>query len=369
MDTLSVVQKSITAFLVIVAVALVAGQLLGQPLLLGYVATGSMDPTLAVGDGFVAIPPFLAGGVSAGDVITYEAQSLDGGGPTTHRVIETTSEGYITQGDANSFTDQAAGEPPVNDAQVLAVVLQRNGEVVVLPSLGSAAAVVQNGVRSVVGAIGVGSGAQIGVMTTGFGVVLIAITLIYGFFTSDTRRQTDRSTGRSGVVSGRLVVAGLILVLILPIMTSMVLPSGTTTDNLLSTTPSLASDNTARVAAGGSVDISYTVENSQYLPKVVIIEPASSGLEVTNATAAVSHGNSKQVQLTVTAPAETGAFSRSYSETHYLHALPIPVIKLLHAIHPFVAMLLISLCATLPVVAVYLFFFGLRPISVRETHR
>lgn len=368
MDAISVVQKSITAILVIIAVALVVGQLLGQPLLLGYVATGSMEPTLAVGDGFIAIPPALAGGISPDDVITYQAQSIDGGGPTTHRVVGTTDEGYVTQGDANPFTDQSAGEPPVNDAQILAVVLQINGEVVVLPSLGVAANAIQSGISSGANLFGVGAAGQIGVATTGFGMVLIAVTLIYGFVTSERQRTDTRSTRRSGVVSGRLILIGIILVLTLPIMTSMVLPTDTTTVKLLSTAPSVANDQ-ERIAAGGSINVSYVVENTQYIPKVIIIEPASSGIEVANGTAAVSHGESKQATLTVTAPTERGTFSRSYSETHYLHVLPTPVIELLHTINPFVTMLIISLLATLPVVGVYVLLFGTGPISVRQTHR
>ena len=368
MGAISVVQKSITAVLVTVAVALVVGQLLGQPILLGYVATGSMEPTIAVGDGFVAIPPVLAGEISPGDVVTFEAQSLDGGGPTTHRVVDVTSEGYITQGDANSFTDQSAGEPPVNDAQVYAVVLQIDGEVVVIPSLGAVATTVQNGISSITGAIGVGSGARIGVVTSGFGMVLISLTLLYGFLTSETSRETDRSTRRSGVVSGWVIIGALVLLLLLPLVTSMLLPSETSTVNMLSLYPSIRTYS-SQVAAGHTTELPYTVENTQYVPKVVIVEPASPGIDVGNATTAIAHGESKTVRMLVTAPVETGPFARSYSQHHYFHILPIPVIELLHAIHPIVAMVTISVLATTPVVVLYVFLVGLRPISIRSTQR
>jgi signal peptidase len=368
MGAISVVQKSITAVLVIIAVTLVVGQLLGQPLLVGYVATGSMEPTIAVGDGFIAIPPVLAGGVSPGDVITFEAQSLDGGGPTTHRVIEETPEGYITQGDANSFTDQAAGEPPVNDAQVYAVALQIGGDVVVLPSLGGAATAVQNGVSTVTESVGAGSGGQIGIVTSGFGIVLITLTLIYGFLTSDHSRQTKRSTRRSSVVSGRVIVAGLVLLLMLPVMTSMMLPSETETINMLSVNPSV-DDGSSRIIAGETTALPSTVENNQYVPKVVLVETKSHGIGVSNSSIAISHGESSSVGLTVTAPDETGPFSRSYSQHHYLYVLPIPIITLLHAIHPFVAMVTISLLSTTPIVLLYGFLVGIRPISIRSTQR
>ncbi|MFC7138101.1 S26 family signal peptidase [Halobaculum litoreum] len=64
------------------------GQALGQPVLVSYVETGSMAPTLAPGDGFVAVPAAVAGQVEAGDVVTFRAESVGGGGLTTHRVVD-----------------------------------------------------------------------------------------------------------------------------------------------------------------------------------------------------------------------------------------------------------------------------------------
>ncbi|MFC6729097.1 signal peptidase I, partial [Natronoarchaeum mannanilyticum] len=150
-----------TALLVVVA-ALVVGQLLGQPILLGYVATDSMEPTMDAGDGFIAIPSPLAGDVSEGDVVVFEAEQLHGGGLTTHRVVGETDRGYVTKGDANPFTDQDGGEPPVSDQQIVAEALQINGEVVVIPHLGTAVMGIQSGVSSAqstdASAVGVGGG-------------------------------------------------------------------------------------------------------------------------------------------------------------------------------------------------------------------
>jgi len=42
---------------VLVVASLIVGQYLGQPVLLSYVETGSMQPVLSPGDGFIAIPP------------------------------------------------------------------------------------------------------------------------------------------------------------------------------------------------------------------------------------------------------------------------------------------------------------------------
>lgn len=363
----SAIQKAITAVLVTVAIALVIGQVLGQPVLIGYVETGSMVPTLEVGDGFIAIPTAIAGEVSNGDVVTFEAQSLAGGGFTTHRIVDETSEGYITQGDANAFTDQDNGEPPVKDAQIVAVVLQIGGEVVVLPSLGAAAMAVQGMVGSVIGVLGIGGGGGIGMTTTIGGVVLIVGSVLYDVLQSDGR-STSRSTRRSGVWSGWVVLAVVMIVLSLPLLTIMMLPSETTTVEILS------ADNpdesiVGQVKVGESKEVTYDVQNEQYLPKVVIIESESSGVEVMNRVIAISHGETKEASLILHAPDETGYYTRSRSEHHYLYVLPVPVIRLLHAIHPFIAQVILSVVAISPAVGLYLAVIGLRPISVRSVHR
>ena len=58
---------------VLVVVVIVAGQLAGQPVLLGYVTSGSMAPTLETGDGFVAVPAAVSGPIDTGDVVVFEA--------------------------------------------------------------------------------------------------------------------------------------------------------------------------------------------------------------------------------------------------------------------------------------------------------
>ncbi|MFW6320616.1 MAG: S26 family signal peptidase [Halohasta sp.] len=368
MATGSLFQKAITVVLVAIAAAMVAGELLGQPIGVGYVATGSMDPTLAVGDGFIAMPPLLAGEISSGDVITYEAQSIDGGGPTTHRVMEETDEGYITQGDANSFTDQDAGEPPVTDAQIYAVALQFNGEVVAIPSLGLLATTVQDGINGAVSLVGVEAGGRIGVVTTGFGVVMIVSTLLYGFLTDEAHRRTSRSKRRGERLSSTLVIGAIVVIIALPILTGMTLPSGTTTTNMLSADPSTA-DGSGRIAVGGSEEFDYSVSNDFVVPKVVMMEPASSGLEVDTRRLVLPNGGEKEVTLTIHAPEDTGTFARSHSQQHYFYLLPLPLIELLHAIHPVVARLTISLVATIPAVALYVFVMGTGPIRLRSAHR
>lgn len=368
MEIKSGVQTTVTVLLVGIALALVVGQLLGQPLLIGYVETGSMEPTLEVGDGFIALPTLVAGDISEGDVVTFEAQSIGGGGITTHRVDEETPEGYITRGDGNSFTDQDAGEPPVQDSQIMAVVLQVGGDVVVLPSIGDGAVAVQTAVGLVLGVLGIGdlTSYGIGTATTAIGVILITTSVIYGFFTSENR-PTIRSTDRSEQLNSGLILLALIAVLLLPLMTGMVVASDTTTIQILSSQN--PDDNVPTQIGVGETDrIDYTVENNLFIPRVVIVESESSGVAFSESAVPVSHGETKQIDLYLSAPDEVGIYTRARSEHHYYHILPVPVIAALHSIHPLVAMVTISGIIVAPIVTVFWLVVGLRPISLRPVY-
>lgn len=71
--------------------------------ILGYssavVVTGSMEPNISVND-LVVI--HKESGYAVGDVITYVSQNNN---LVTHRIMEITEEGFMTQGDANNTID------------------------------------------------------------------------------------------------------------------------------------------------------------------------------------------------------------------------------------------------------------------------
>src|SRR6056297_903927 len=197
------------AALVAFLVAMVLGQVLVQPVLLGFVTSGSMASTIETGEGFVAIPADVAGPVEEGDVVVFRAEEIQGGGLTTHRVVETTDRGYVTKGDANPFTDQDGGEPPVSDAQVVAVAWQPGGEVLAIPGVGT----VVTGTRDALAggqrrlAALAGTRSLLGVQGIAYLVLALSVAgYILDWYLSDGRgrtRDTDRDTG----TSVRLVVA------------------------------------------------------------------------------------------------------------------------------------------------------------------
>nr|HOP08941.1 signal peptidase I [Candidatus Methanofastidiosa archaeon] len=127
---------------------IIIGGVLNMPVGLSYVETESMMPQLEPGDGFMLIPSQLVDGYEIGDVITYNAQNF----PydyVTHRIVGVTSQGFITQGDNNTFTDQTGSflEPYVKEEQIAGKVLELNGNIVSIPHFGDAINFIGDSIR------------------------------------------------------------------------------------------------------------------------------------------------------------------------------------------------------------------------------
>lgn len=371
MDLRSTLGTVVTLATVLIVIAMLLGQVLGQPILLGFVETGSMSPTLEAGDGFVAVPPVFAGDVSEGDVITYDAKEFEGGGLTTHRVVGVTDEGYITKGDANPFTDQDSDEPPVTDAQVEAVALQVNGEAVRIPRLGTAVLMLRGAVAAIIGFItgilGIRSptGGGIGRLMIGLGVVLLVLSIVLGG--RSDRRDGDRSSSRDEVISAWLALGVILLLITVPVVASMALPSGT--DETTIVTSESPSDDPTVIEVGGSQDTEYTASNNGFLPRMFVLEPASNGVSVKESVLVALRGDEISTTVTLHAADETGTSVRVLSQQQYIQVLPSSVIVTLHRIHPFVAMSVITLVIAAVVTLVFVLAVGLQPIPNRGTSR
>jgi signal peptidase len=325
---------------VVVLVSLVAGQALGYPVLLGFVETGSMEPTLEPGDGFVAVPKPVAGPIEPGTVIVFQAEQIQGGGLTTHRVVEETERGYITRGDANPFTDQDGEEPPVKRAQIVAVALQVGGEVVVVPELGTAV----TGVRGVLTALQrelaalVGSRSLLGPTGVGYVVsgLLFAAYLVDLLVSDESGRDRGRDRSRDGGSDVRLYVAAMALVVVLAATAAMVVPAGPQEYGIVSA--EFASDRPTVIPTGESKAVPYPLANDGLIPTVVYVEPASQGVAVDGARTVLGYGDRAEATVTLRAPPETGYYRRYVAEHRYLAILPVPVIDALHGIHPWLAL-------------------------------
>lgn len=329
------------ALLLVVAVLFV-GQFLGQPILLSYVETDSMEPTLEPGDGFVAIPAEIAGPIEEGDVVTFEAQQLHGGGMTTHRVVGATEHGYVTRGDANPVTDQDGPEPYVTDGQIAAKALQVNGAVVVIPHLGTAAMGIQSVLESVQFRLAglLGTSAVLGIqglayLLFAFGVGVLAISSLLDRG-KRTRSDRSRSRSRKGVYRVGAIVLAFALLIGVTTAGTMAFASGTHEYGIVSS--EFDSDRPTVIPSGETDRLDVTLGNGGILPVIAIVESRSEGVEVDSREHHLDRGETANVTLSITAPPETGYYLRSIGEYRYFAVLPSSLIVSLHAIHPWVAL-------------------------------
>ncbi len=339
--TLSVLLQ---ATAVIVVVSLVVGQYLGQPVLLSFVETGSMQPTLDPGDGFLAIPAPLAGSIGTGDVVTFDAQEIEGGGLTTHRVVEETDRGYVTQGDDNPFTDQDGGEPIVQDADIVAKAFTVGGSVVVIPHLGTVAMAFQSGLDSVQTWLTMTLGVRSLQGTQGLAYLLFGLSIVaYAadwYLTGGSRDRPERDRSRDDGTSVLLVLGVLALVLMATATAAMVVPGGTHEYGVVSA--DFESDNPTVIERGTSEELEYIVPNAGLVPVQTYVSPGTPGVEIESERIAVGGREEASTTVTLTAPDETGYYRLFVEEHRYLAVLPPTVIDDLYGVHPWAPLVAIN---------------------------
>lgn len=353
------ISRVVTATLLVTVVALLLSGWLGHPVLFGYVETDSMSPTLQPGDGFIAIPPAVAGPVHEGDVITFQAEVLHNGGLTTHRVIGKTDHGYITKGDANPIPDQSgSGEPPVRDEQVVAKAMQVYGNVVVIPQLGQVVTETQATLEQVQRHLAgvVGSRTLLG--TQGF-ATLIAILLL-GLYGADVLRERfstppksrERSSKRDTGSNVRVLMIVFTLTIVTAMTVAMAAPSGYHEYQTIQSDTEVAT---------------LHVSNGAFIPMVVYLEPGSQRIETSATHVTVGAHSTEEVRVLIS-PSEGRNDSRRYlGEYRYFALLPQNVLSQLYRFHPWAPILAMDALISIP-----FYLFGVRLVGtgrVRDRSR
>ena len=335
----------------VVVLSLVVGQALGTPVGLSYVETGSMEPALEPGDGFVAVPAQVAGPVEKGDVVVFRAEEIQGGGLTTHRVVGETERGYVTKGDANPFTDQDGDEPPVKEPQVVATAVQVGGTVVAIPGLGIAVEGTQTALGTVQRILAATLGTRSLLGAQGLAYLFFGVTLawyVVGAWRERGSRDSSRSRDRSrdGGVDPRLFAAGFALLLVAGATASMVAPAGAQEFGIVSA--EFESEDPTVIPTGESSTIAYSVPNGGVLPVVAYLEPGSEGVAAEPRRVKVPPDETVEATITLSAPPETGYYRRYLVEHRYLGVLPTSTIDALYRVHPWAPIVVIDALLGVP---------------------
>lgn len=362
-------RRVVTVLLIVVFVSLAVGQVIGQPVLFAYVDSGSMEPTIDEGDGFVAIPAAATSPPQEGDVITFEAETIEGGGLTTHRVVGETADGYITRGDANPFTDQDGGEPPVTDEQIVAEALQIGDFVVVIPQFGTVVEGIQGlvvaALAPIAAALGL-SGATTG--TAGLAIFAVGVVLFIWSTISERRTGPERDLSRSTEPEERLDTRRLaivvLLVVLVPANASMVAVDGTSE---LVVDGDEVTD-APGVSAGDEIEAEFDIRNGAFLTMLFALE-ADGDATLQDESLSIPPGETATTTLSVAAPPPGTEKTVTVTQHRYFVLFPEGLILSLHDIHPFVALAGLNAFITVSVLGFIAGLFGFGEVQFRQTSR
>ena len=280
--------------LVLVAAVAAAVWLPVQPV---YATSDSMAPAIGAGDLYFVVEGATVG---PGDVVTYEATGPRG--LVTHRVVGETTAGFVTKGDANPSTDQAAGFPAVDRSRVVGRVLEVGGRPVVVRGAGGlyAALAVRPSLLT-------------------FGSLLLAALLLF------SRRPAtpvpDRQVVYAGDVLGPLFVGGLMVCLLFVLW-------GASTHDLVFVAAQGGATATHTVPVGEAATRTVAVE-THHLPLTTVIVEAE-GVAVVDRTPTPSGA---ELDVAVPALDRPGVYRASVAVATYPATLPRAVIERLHARH------------------------------------
>lgn len=297
----------------IVLLAVVVGAFLAPPTApagVSFLESDSMEPTVSVGDGVVLVP---AGTVEPGDVVTFRSDHRDE--YVTHRVVGETAAGYVTQGDNNDVTDQAAGHPPVPADAVVGEVLTVVGRPVAIPGVGTAA----TGIRRHRGE-------------------LLAV-LIVGSLAVAARGSRPR---RTPVSEGQLFRLALVAGTIAAVVPMLI---GGSAVGLALTDATEPTDPNAISVADGPATVDLDTSSYRLLTTVVTAEGA-----------AVRRTESADGTLQITlsrAAAYSGESNATLHVYQYPPILPAGVLAPLQALHPAIAGIATTAVIYTPVVLYY----------------
>ncbi|MFB6251617.1 MAG: signal peptidase I [Halobellus sp.] len=333
---------------VIVAVTLALLAPAASPVQISYVTSDSMEPAIQTNDGYILVPP---GEVIPGEIVTYYSDERDG--YVTHRVVGTTADGFLTQGDANPTTDQAVGNPPVERSAIIGQVFAIGGQPVLIPQLGAVLGLVR---------------ANWMLLFT-----LVSLSGIVRVFRGGSDRPRDNK--ESALQSREIVIPTIIVAIFASVL---LISSGAVHTELTYTVTETGTENPQILAVGERATTALDANIVSSPLTQVLID--SEGIVITNATSVEPSAttdaasaarrdrqsgtlgslrdplitrSSTTLNATVPAQAELGSHTARVSLYPYPATLPRGTLEQLQSIHPWLAALGSVLVVFLPVYILY----------------
>lgn len=269
-----------------------------------YATSDSMSPAIERGDVYIII---ASGNIEPGDIITY--YSPKDGDHTTHRVIDRTDNGFLTKGDNNPSTDQAAGYDPVTQDAIVGKVLEVGGEPLTLGGLSSPIKLIESN----------------RLILIGFAAIVLLGPELWQL-ASGRERQPDRDIVRMSDVFRPLFMGMLVLGTLLVYL-------GASSHELLWVASTQVT--AAHVVPVGEA-VTRTVQVKTFTPPMTTLIVEAEGITVVDQAV---KGSTIELETRIPAIDSTGPFRSHVHVYPYPATLPEGLIKQLHNVHSVLAIL------------------------------
>ncbi len=320
-----ILESSVMVLAAVFLVASLAGFVLDRPVLVSYVYSESMSPTLNKGDVFF-INPLSKG--SAGDIIVFKMN----GQWTVHRVYAETSSGFITKGDNNVATDQQSGRNnAVSGEDVIGTVVTLGDQPIKVPVVGEYIGKISN-------------------------VYLAFVALIIGaaLLTRNAPRSNRKGKRRTVRVKFKTFYAIMSAIVIAVIVLSTMIAWGSVSFSYAST--QAGGQNEGWYLPNSEFDEKITIRNRAVYPFVYIIEPDGDRVSVEDDLFLVSGGEKREIVAHVKVPDDTHIYTENLNVYAYPPLLPVGFVKSLYDVSPYAPLLTFAAELTLFFALLYRIF-------------
>ena len=291
----------------------IVGFVLDRPILISYVYSDSMSPTLEKGDLFF-INPLSKGDVN--DVIVFKMNSKW----TVHRVYAKEHDGYVTKGDNNVATDQQEGKnPKIPKDAVIGKVITVGGQPLRIPRAGEYIKYLSK---------------------KGSNLYIAMAFLVLGAILLTTSGEERKKKSRKKYIKVKFktlyaVTASLILVVL---VVSIMLSWGTLTFSYSSTLA--GGQREGWYLPGSTFEEELTLKNRAIYPFLYFVEAQGDRVEILSEKSfRIYGGEQEKIKVRVSVPEDTRIYGEKIHVYAYLPILPEGTITKLYHKSPYLPLI------------------------------
>lgn len=314
---------SIFSFFVLLSVL---SLILDAPLLLAYIKSDSMSPTLNKND-LVFINIFDRN-FNEGDIVVFNSN----GDWICHRIVREVEGGYITKGDRNIATDQFGGKEIVTRERIVGKILSISGDPINIP-LGVEFEKVEN--------------------TFAKNKLLLFFFLSFaGLLLIGKGERKKRCKKYLRISAKTLFAISSLLILTMFSLANVVAFEKRTISYGTTSAGGLRED---WVLPGEVFSRQIEFENRGAYPYYYRISPDSANLKFEGEGFILYPGERRVIEIEIHAPEDTSLHTEKLSVAKYIPLLPIEVIDALSSAHPYLPILAMDFEIALVLLLVYVF--------------